>query len=320
MKFSCCSIWRSSVAISPVAPYTSCWAWRTSRRDVTPPCSRTRVSRSDSSRDERPARDVELEVERAEIEVRAGDLTHQRRHHRAASPFAADELRARRFGGPPVSAPEIQLPRHRPLQLHRADVSRGKSQRRRWTLAEDACVCGHRRPLIRAGDSELRLRFENAHGGQPHVVVLLQRQTNQRLQRVVLEHVPPFRVAERRCGRIRRLAAKHVRRCNRRPLVVGPHRARREGCCHEQHHSGNAQSARESARRHGNVSPGTRSVERPCCGDRRVDSRSTSTKSSGMMKMAISVAASIPVTTTVPRIRRDAAPEPLASQSGLNPG
>ncbi len=38
-----------------------------------------------------------------------------------------------------------------------------------------------------------------------------------------------------------------------------------------------------------------------------------------MMKMASAVAASMPVTTTVPRIRRDAAPDPVATHSGTHP-
>ncbi len=51
----------------------------------------------------------------------------------------------------------------------------------------------------------------------------------------------------------------------------------------------------------------------------RCDRRSISTNSRGMMKIAISVAASMPVTTTVPRIRREAAPEPSAIHSGTHP-
>src|SRR5690348_15182795 len=53
--------------------------------------------------------------------------------------------------------------------------------------------------------------------------------------------------------------------------------------------------------------------------DRALAMRSTSTKSIGMMKIATSVAASIPVMTTVPRMRRDVAPAPWAIQSGRQP-
>jgi hypothetical protein len=38
-----------------------------------------------------------------------------------------------------------------------------------------------------------------------------------------------------------------------------------------------------------------------------------------MMKIASKVAASIPVTTTVPRMRREAAPDPVANHSGAVP-
>ena len=51
----------------------------------------------------------------------------------------------------------------------------------------------------------------------------------------------------------------------------------------------------------------------------RCASRSTVTKSAGMKKIPRSVAADIPATTTVPSIRRAAAPAPEAIQSGTHP-
>jgi hypothetical protein len=47
--------------------------------------------------------------------------------------------------------------------------------------------------------------------------------------------------------------------------------------------------------------------------------RSTITKRTGMMNTAMIVAASMPTITTVPRMRRDTAPEPVAVHSGTQP-
>src|SRR6202022_2165206 len=58
---------------------------------------------------------------------------------------------------------------------------------------------------------------------------------------------------------------------------------------------------------------------RGCSGLPLWASRSTRTNSSGMRKTAIIVAANMPVMTTVPRMRRAAAPEPVATHSGTQP-
>jgi hypothetical protein len=50
--------------------------------------------------------------------------------------------------------------------------------------------------LIRVRDSELRLRFQNPHRRDPHVVVAGQRASDQILERLVLKHLPPSLVAE----------------------------------------------------------------------------------------------------------------------------
>ena len=57
---------------------------------------------------------------------------------------------------------------------------------------------------------------------------------------------------------------------------------------------------------------GTSPDESAACADRAPRRRSTRTNNIGMRNTAISVAVSMPVITTVPRMRRAAAPDPLA--------
>src|SRR5262249_15271832 len=89
------------------------------------------------TRRERPPRDVELEIERAEREVCVRDLADERRQHGAAAPFARQQLRPRGFRGAPVSPPEIEFPRDRSLHLQGSDVLRRETQRDRRTFSKD---------------------------------------------------------------------------------------------------------------------------------------------------------------------------------------
>ena len=57
---------------------------------------------------------------------------------------------------------------------------------------------------------ELRLRLEHARRGDLQVVVLRQRGAQQRLELLVLKHVPPVRIGERRAGGRRLSAADSV--------------------------------------------------------------------------------------------------------------
>src|SRR5581483_4047694 len=89
------------------------------------------------TRRERPPRDLELGVERAQGEVRVGHLADERRHDGAAAPLAGEERRARRFGRAAVASPEVELPRQRSLHDAGGDVARRKAERGGRTLAED---------------------------------------------------------------------------------------------------------------------------------------------------------------------------------------
>ena len=51
--------------------------------------------------------------------------------------------------------------------------------------------------MIRACNSELRLRLQDARRRDAHVVILLERGANQLLQLLVLENFPPLLVSER---------------------------------------------------------------------------------------------------------------------------
>ena len=122
-----------------------------------------------------------------------------------------------------------------------ASIGRERARDFRIALAEGLGPGARHRKLVGARDSELRLRLENARGGDSHVVVLLQRRANQLLQHRVLENLPPLFVAQRfrrsDGGLGRAFAAIGAGRINRRPLVFRsngaageqkPHRQERE--------------------------------------------------------------------------------------------
>jgi hypothetical protein len=128
-------------------------------------------------------RHVELEVERSQPEVRIGDAADQRRHDGAPSPLGGEQLRSSGLAGAPVLAPEIELP---PCgALGRAPHRRSGSEEPDnagdfWprTLAPD----GGGRKLVRAGDTQLCLRFEDPRGGDAEIVVALQRRADECLK------------------------------------------------------------------------------------------------------------------------------------------
>mgnify|MGYP003693648923 CR=1 FL=1 len=221
-KFSCCAISRSSVAISPVAPNTSCSACRTSSSDVTPPRSRTCASCSDSCRDSSVRlRDVQFEIERPQSEVRARHLADERRHDGAASPLGREQLRACALGGAAELAPEIQLPRRRTPESGSRRCSATESRAPPTAAGRDVDAGADVREFIGVGDAELRLRLENPHRGDPQIVVVLERRANQILQHVVIEQLRPLLVGDRRRGWRRRVvAAERVRLRDRRTFVV----------------------------------------------------------------------------------------------------
>ena len=171
MKFSCCSIRRSKSAIVAAAAYTSCSAWRTSTIDVAPPCSRMRARSSDSLRDASVRRATSsCRSSARRVKYASATRLTRRRHHRALSPLAGEETRARRLVRAPVAAPEIELPRG-------ADPARADRSRR---CAPRSC------------------RVPESAGRPPGRPVRRSDTGSTARSRAAL---PPARPASRRCGR-----------------------------------------------------------------------------------------------------------------------
>ena len=153
---------RSSSTIAAPAPNTSCSASRTStQRGHAAALAHLRQLQRLLARGQRPPRDLELQIERAQPEVgRRATCADDGRQHGAPAPLGRQQLRARGFGGAPVPAPEIELP---------ADACRRRGSPRRCGPA--SCRAAGVRPppastsaptrriLIGAGDPELRLRL-----------------------------------------------------------------------------------------------------------------------------------------------------------------
>src|SRR5262249_11890093 len=142
----------------------------------------------------------------------------------------------------------------------------------------------------------------------------------QALERVVVEDLPPRRIGER--GGLGRggLAAGLVGNSHRGTLVLGA-----GGAAGKDEKDGKDKKDEEGRRTrlHEWPSPaaGTR-ASASLSASRFLSappSFSTTTKSTGIRKTARQVAASMPATTTVPRIWRDVAPAPWAIHKGTQP-
>ena len=166
------------------------------------------------ARRQRPPRDLELQVERAQPEVGVGDLADDRRRAPRGAPTrwraaAPAPPRWRGGTGPRNRAPRRALP---PTPQRRGGARRRRSLLPRsvpppaWTLGVDGRI------LVGARDAELRLRLQHPRGREPHVVVLRQRRPHERLQLLVLEHVPPLASPSdrRRASRSRRRGSRRA--------------------------------------------------------------------------------------------------------------
>src|SRR6185369_1577127 len=85
---------------------------------------------------ERPPRDVQAQIEHAQLEVTGGDVGDDGRGHGAPAPLGRQQFGTSRLGGAAVAAPEVQLPRRRALKLDAAYGARRESQRLRRALPE----------------------------------------------------------------------------------------------------------------------------------------------------------------------------------------
>src|SRR4029077_4863807 len=96
-----------------------------------------------------------------------------------------------------VSSPEVQIPGCGCGNLSLRDlVARNGSKF--WILhACDVATCAHRRKLVGARDSDLRLSLQNSGCRDAYIVVVLQSGTNQRLKFGIPKHLPPFFITQR---------------------------------------------------------------------------------------------------------------------------
>ena len=302
MKFSCCSMSRCRLVISARGAVDQLLGLPDVNKRRGPAClANLCQTQRFLPRVQRPGRDRQLQIERTQREVPVGDLADQAGHDGAAPPLARQDLRPRGLVRTPVLPPEIRFPRRRQTELHDAGRSGFTVAVRRGALSLRGRLCINLWKLSRSGDAVLRLGLENAGRRNPEVVVLPERLAHQLPQRLVLEHRLPLGLAKRRRVRRRRLrlSAECFRRDDFGPLVIG---ADGGAACRRRRERQPAypRTKTVSCSSVHALSPGTRSCG--TCGCRRAASRSKSTNSSGMRKMAMSVAASMPVITTVPRI------------------
>src|SRR5438105_3406927 len=258
-------------------------------------------------RGECPLGNLELEIERQQLVIPAGDAGDEAGDHRLAVPLGGEQIGARRLGGATELAPEIELPGSRYAALEEIGVDRRREARRRDPLASGREGERHRGKLIGPGDPQLGAGLLDARRRDQDVLVLRQRGANQIGDHGIGKDLRPVLVGQRLGAASLRAATIALRRLGGRTLVVGSDRA----------------PSREQHQRpgpfHGVGSGSVGSCAAGCACPRRFANRSTSTNSTGMMKMAMAVAASMPVITTVPRICRAIAPAPVATQSGIMP-
>jgi hypothetical protein len=176
---------------------------------------------------QRASGDLELEVERLEGVVAARHLRNEAGEHGPAAPLARQNLGACAFAGAAVLTPEIREPRYA-----RVGLVNGERGERLIADSEAALVQCHRLgihlgKLVGARDAVLGARLKHPGGRDAHVVVLLDRRTEQRLQLFVLKDLRPLQLRNGRLGQRGRRAAVAVRvgRHDGWTLVVGTHDA-----------------------------------------------------------------------------------------------
>jgi hypothetical protein len=121
------------------------------------------------------ARDLELDVQRQQLEVRLGHVADQRQPHAAPRLLGGQQVRLRGLVGPADASPDVQLPLggERPQEEVRRDVCRGRNTERgqRVAAAGHGEVVADLREELRARHPDPGARFLDAGGGDLHVVV-----------------------------------------------------------------------------------------------------------------------------------------------------
>jgi hypothetical protein len=185
--------------------------------------------RSSSRRFDTPQRfsgDEQLQIQLAKQEVIARDVANERHEHAAARLFAGQCQRDGRFVLPADAAKDIELPRQlepvhprlmRRVVLAGLIVGIGR-------LADAVARGGsHLGVQIGLRDASAGSRLLDAGDGGPQIEVVLNRLTNERLQRRIVEDLEPLRVGHR----LRLLAVDEAVFLGRRQLGPGVIRAER---------------------------------------------------------------------------------------------
>ena len=191
-------------------------------------------------------------VQIQQLEIADGHRGDQRDGHVARGRFGAQQIRARRLGGPAQLAPQIDLERRHAAE-GKTVVGHAATQR----------VLARRRPararldveegeLVGAHHAQDRRRLFDARQGDAEVAVVGQRLLDQRLEGGIGEQPPPGQVGEGVIDRCRlAVAGWHV---EGGPLVIRPdHAASEQQAARQQ---GDVHGARRAAA-HGSASSPT---------------------------------------------------------------
>ena len=175
------------------------------------------------------ARDLDVHVQREQLEVRLSQVADQRQPHAAPRLLGGQQVRARGLVGsadaPPMSSSHWaeSAPKKKFVVVLR-HLGRDPERGHGVATAGDVEVVADLREELRARHPDPGARFLDAGGGDPHVVVAGERFLDEVLQDGVLERLPPRQVRERR-RLLRRLAAERRDLGHGRTLVVRADRA-----------------------------------------------------------------------------------------------
>ena len=145
-------------------------------------------------------RDFELPVQRAQLDVAAGDRRNDRQHHGALALLAGEQARPGRLGCAAQLAPEIQFEAGREIHGIVVDgpaAGQRSVRTRALTRHRDATV--DLRKLRGARDAVLRERLIHIGGCDLEVLVVRERRPYQVRQDRILELIPPGDVGDPGC-------------------------------------------------------------------------------------------------------------------------
>ena len=199
MRFSVCSICRSKSGISPQgARQQGLGLVRVHQRHHAAFLAESHEPQGVLSEADGPLGDLEVEIERAELEIGDGHGGDEVAENDVTGFIAREQLGAGRLRRPSPPAPEVELEREVDGALREERVLQGEERRSVAFRGLEGRLGGalDDGELVRAGDHDLGLGVQDAAHGEPEVVVLCQGRSDQPLEDLVLEDRPPREVAE----------------------------------------------------------------------------------------------------------------------------